>query len=62
MKLTSYLCLVIGVFLLIIEFIFKFNDMLGYTITTLGVLLSIFGVLTIRKLRELLANLFINFF
>lgn len=60
MKFTSYLSLLIGIFLIVIEFIFQFNDMMGYTVTTLGIVLSLFGLVLNTKTREFLVNLFIN--
>ena len=60
MKFTSYLNLLIGIFLIVIEFIFQFNGMMGYIVTTLGIVLSLFGLLLNTKTREFLVNLFIN--
>lgn len=60
MKFTSYLSLLIGIFLIAIEFIFQFNGMMGYIVTTLAIVLSLFGLLLNTKTREFLVNLFIN--
>ena len=60
MKFTSYLNLLIGIFLIVIEFIFQFNGMMGYIVTTLAIVLSLFGLLLNTKTREFLVNLFIN--
>ena len=60
MKFTSYLNLLIGIFLIVIEFIFQFNGMMGYIVTTLGIVLSLFGLLLNTKTREFLVNIFIN--
>ena len=60
MKFTSYLSLLIGIFLIVIEFIFQFNGMMGYIVTTLAIVLSLFGLLLNTKTREFLVNLFIN--
>lgn len=60
MKFISYFNLLIGIFLIAIEFIFQFNGMMGYIVTTLGIVLSLFGVLLNTKTREFLVNLFIN--
>lgn len=62
MKIISYLSFAIGIFLLAMEIIFKFNDLLGYLVTTAGILLSLFGLLLNKKSRDFLVNLFINFF
>lgn len=58
----SYISLLIGILLIITEFVFKYNDILGYIITTLGVLLTILGILTNKILREFLVNMILNFF
>lgn len=58
----SYTSLLIGILLIITEFVFKYNDILGYIITTLGVLLTILGILTNKILREFLVNMILNFF
>ena len=60
MKFTSYLSLLIGIFLIAIEFIFQFNGMMGYIVTTLGIVLSLFGLVLNTKTTEFLVNLFIN--
>ena len=60
MKFTSYLSLLIGIFLIAIEFIFQFNGMMGYIVTTLAIVLSLFGLLLNTKTTEFLVNLFIN--
>lgn len=60
MKFTSYLNLLIGIFLIVIEFIFQFNGMMGYIVTTLGIVLSLFGLVLNTKTTEFLVNLFIN--
>ena len=60
MKFTSYLNLLIGIFLIEIEFIFQFNGMMGYIVTTLGIVLSLFGLVLNIKTREFLVNLLIN--
>lgn len=58
----SYISLLIGILLIITEFVFKYNDILGYIITTLGVLLTILGILTNKILRKFLVNMILNFF
>ena len=60
MKFTSYLNLLIGIFLIVIEFIFQFNGMMVYIVTTLGIVLSLFGLVLNTKTTEFLVNLFIN--
>lgn len=60
MKFISYFNLLIGIFLIAIEFIFQFNGMMGYIVTTLGIVLSLFGLVLNTKTREFLVNLFIN--
>ena len=62
MKLFSYLSLIMGMFLMILEVFYKINGTLGYIITTSGVLLILFGVLSNKKLREFFINLIINLF
>ena len=62
MKFISYFNLLIGIFLIAIEFIFQFNGMMGYIVTTLGIVLSLFGLVLNTKTREFLVNLFINSF
>lgn len=61
MKLFSYLSLIMGMFLMILEVFYKINGTFGYIITTSGVLLILFGVLSNKKLREFFINLIINF-
>ena len=61
MKLFSYLSLIMGMFLMILEVLYKINGTFGYIITTSGVLLILFGVLSNKKLREFFINLIINF-
>ena len=61
-KLISYLSLIVGIFLIILEIFYKLNGNLGYIITTSGVLLLLFGVLINKKLREFFINFIINFF
>lgn len=58
----SYISLLIGILLIITEFVFKYNDILGYIITTLGILLTILGILSNKILREFFINMILNYF
>lgn len=62
MKNISYISLLIGILLIIVEFICKYNDMLGYMITTIGILLTLAGILTNKGLRKFLVDVVLNFF
>ena len=62
MKIISYLSFSIGIILIAIEIFFKFNDLLGYIVTTVGILLTLTGLILNKKGREFLINLFINLF
>lgn len=61
MKFILCLNLIIGIGLFIIEFIFKFDDILGYTLTVLGLIFALSGMLLNKKLREFVFNAIINF-
>jgi len=61
MRFLSCLTLIVGLFLIILEIIYKINGTFGYIITTSGVLLILFGALSNKKLREFFINLIINF-
>ena len=62
MKRISYVSLVLGILLIGIEFIFKFDGMIGYIVTLIAVLLTLLGALINEKIRMFLGDLFINFF
>lgn len=53
--------MVIGLFLLGIEYTYLFDNLLGYLITILGVLLVFFGIFINKKIRDFLVNIVINF-
>ncbi|MGL5087273.1 MAG: hypothetical protein ACRC68_16425, partial [Clostridium sp.] len=57
----SRIVLIIGIVLIIIEFIFKFDGILGYSVTTLGTLLSLYGIVTNKKIRYLVGEFICNF-
>ncbi|WP_156627591.1 hypothetical protein [Clostridium tertium] len=61
MKSVSYSSFIIGLLLLGIEYIYLFDDLLGYFITTSGVLLIILGIFINKRVREFLVNIVINF-
>ena len=61
MKTLSYLSMIMGLFLFAIEYTYLFDDLLGYLITTLGVLLIFFGIFINKKIRDFLVNIVINF-
>lgn len=57
----SYSSMFMGLFLLGIEYTYLFDDLLGYFITTLGVLLILFGIFINKKIRDFIVNIVINF-
>ena len=61
LKTVSYSSFIIGLLLLGIEYIYLFDDLLGYFITTSGVLLIILGIFINKRVREFLVNIVINF-
>lgn len=61
METLSYSSMVMGLILLGIEYTYLFDNLLGYFITTLGVLLILFGILSNKKIRDFLVNIVINF-
>lgn len=62
MRLFSYLSIIIGCMLVIVSAICNLSGIMGYIITTIGVLLWLLGIFINKKVREFIFNLFINFF
>ncbi|MBQ8998451.1 MAG: hypothetical protein IJ086_07170 [Clostridium sp.] len=62
MRLFSYLSIIIGCMLVIVSAIWNLSGIMGYIITTIGVLLWLLGIFINKKVREFIFNLFINFF
>ena len=62
MNLFSYLSIIVGCMLVIVSAICNLSGTMGYIITTIGVLLCLLGIFINKKVREVIFNLFINFF
>ncbi|MDK2562289.1 hypothetical protein QOZ84_01915 [Romboutsia sedimentorum] len=62
MKLISYVSLCFGILLIGIESIFKYNDMLGYTVTTIGLSSILVAIFLNKNIRKFFGNLFEIFF
>lgn len=62
MRLFSYLSIIIGILLVVVAVIWDLSGIVGYSMATIGVFLSLIGIMVNKKAREFIVNLIINFF